>query len=99
MKIGDLELTEVDELEMSPPDYNFDLVRVWKDQNGVHWWGADSGCSCPSPYEDFNKIEDFTKLDNEHEFDKLKDHVSTSYEVESRSNFLNNVRDSLAGEK
>jgi hypothetical protein len=34
--------------------YEFDLYAVWKDQDGKFWYGSDSGCSCPSPFEDYD---------------------------------------------
>lgn len=33
--------------------YEFDMFVVWKklDDNTL-WWDTDSGCSCPSPFDD-----------------------------------------------
>lgn len=33
-------------------DYEFDMLVVWKEGRGKYWVGEDSGCSCPSPFED-----------------------------------------------
>ena len=40
--------------------YEFDMFTVWYDENGKLYWAADSGCSCPSPYEDYTSLD---KLD------------------------------------
>lgn len=33
--------------------YEFDWFVVWRDVNSGMWfWGDDSGCSCPTPFED-----------------------------------------------
>jgi hypothetical protein len=52
-----LELTAV--IELSEPDYSFDMLAIWKGESG-YYLGTDSGCSCPSPFEDFNGVEDLT---------------------------------------
>lgn len=33
--------------------YEFDIFCIWKklDDNTL-WWDSDSGCSCPSPFDD-----------------------------------------------
>lgn len=38
-------------------DYGFSMIVVWKDKDGKLYWASDSGCSCPSPFEDFYKID------------------------------------------
>ena len=36
--------------------YDFDMVVVWEDLNtGTLYWAADSGCSCPSPFESYDR--------------------------------------------
>lgn len=44
-------------------DYQFDMFAVWQDRDGVFYWAEDSGCSCPSPFENFTRLdyEDVTK--------------------------------------
>ena len=40
-------------------DYEFDMFVVWTD--GKHlFWATDSGCSCPSPFEDFRAVSDLS---------------------------------------
>ncbi len=33
-------------------DYSFDEERIGVNKDGKIFWGFDSGCSCPSPWED-----------------------------------------------
>lgn len=42
--------------------YEFDMVTVWEDESGALFWAADSGCSCPSPFEDYNSKDSLTPL-------------------------------------
>ncbi len=47
-KFGLTVIGEIDYGEM----YEFDKIVVWERSDGVYVWGADSGCSCPTPFED-----------------------------------------------
>jgi hypothetical protein len=40
----------VGEAELSDESYSFDLVGVWRAEDG-YYLGTDSGCSCPTPWE------------------------------------------------
>lgn len=48
------------EVELAEPCYSFDTLAVWKNKDGQFYLGTDSGCSCPSPFESYNGIEDLT---------------------------------------
>lgn len=48
--------------------YEFDMVAVWVHDDGRIFWGQDSGCSCPSPFEgcelkDLDQVESWAELD------------------------------------
>jgi len=45
-------------IELSEPLYSFDLLAVLRNDDG-YFLGTDSGCSCPSPWEN-HRAEDFT---------------------------------------
>lgn len=53
---GLVKLAEADLLE---PDHSFDIIAVWKDDEGLYL-GTDSGCSCPSPFESYGGRGDMT---------------------------------------
>lgn len=45
-------LRTIGEIEWSDGCYQFDLTVVWQDTaSGTLYFGDDSGCSCPSPFE------------------------------------------------
>lgn len=47
-------LTPVVEFELREPDYSFDTFKVWyHSESEKYYWARDSGCSCPSPFEDY----------------------------------------------
>lgn len=52
-------LTFIGEADLAEPDYSFDLVGVWKGEEG-YYLATDSGCSCPTPFEDYNDVSDLT---------------------------------------
>lgn len=47
-KHGLMMVAELDDPEAS---YSFDLLVVWQHEDGRLFYGTDSGCSCPSPFE------------------------------------------------
>jgi len=51
-------LSIVGEIVWSEPSWDFDFSVVWKSKRGEYWVGSDSGCSCPSPFEDFRGTND-----------------------------------------
>ena len=55
----DLEIVECFEEE---PDYSFDMFVIWRHKDGTIYVAQDSGCSCPSPFENFGSLEDLTKF-------------------------------------
>lgn len=56
---------EVDEFDLSSGSYEFDYVTVWQslEDKRAFYIGADSGCSCPSPFEGVQSLEDLERLD------------------------------------
>ena len=48
-------------VDFSDGCYQFDYCAVWKrDSDGQLFYGDDSGCSCPSPFETFNSVDQLT---------------------------------------
>jgi hypothetical protein len=54
------DLETVGEVEWTEPCWSFDLTVVWRDSTGMFYWGSDSGCSCPSPFESI-RLEDLER--------------------------------------
>lgn len=50
-------LTLLREIDLYERCYSFDLVVVWWHEDGTIYWGTDSGCSCPSPFEDITSLD------------------------------------------
>lgn len=48
-KLG-LELLSFDEPDMS---YEYNTLCFWKTENGLIFTASDSGCSCPTPFENY----------------------------------------------
>lgn len=55
-------LTVVGELNDPNASYSFDDFVVWQHTDGRLFYASDSGCSCPSPFEEISGIEDLTEL-------------------------------------
>ncbi len=68
----DLEIVDMIEDE---PDYDFDMFVVWKDKEGNLYYAEDSGCSCPSPFENINSVEQLDRIDENH-FDVFEEAVN-----------------------
>lgn len=50
----------VSDFDVADEPYQFDIVRVmFDDARGAYRIGRDSGCSCPSPFEDFTSDADW----------------------------------------
>lgn len=52
------------DLEPGDLSYEFDTFAVWRDTaTGGLYYAADSGCSCPSPFEWARSLGDLTRVD------------------------------------
>lgn len=58
-------LTIVGSISDPDADWSFDEFVVWQHSDGRLFYGSDSGCSCPSPFEDFHSLEDLTEITDE----------------------------------
>lgn len=48
----------IGDVEWENESYQFNMTGVWKNEQGF-WMADDSGCSCPSPFEDHKFPDDF----------------------------------------
>lgn len=47
--------------------YEFDTLIVFRDiESRDLYYAADSGCSCPTPFEGFTRLSDLTRIDPHH---------------------------------
>lgn len=84
--------------ELSEPSYSFDTVIVLKRLSDNTFWAAhDSGCSCPTPFEDRYFPGDFTQIKNwreikdfiaEYQYDSYDSSYSTDQIVEDTKNAM-----------
>ena len=91
----DYGLQEVAEISYTDGAYEFDLRVVWgHKETGKLYTARDSGCSCPSPFEDYRSLEALDDLgDGESviaEAKKQKGYHPRS--VEDTSYFIRSVR-------
>jgi hypothetical protein len=51
----------VGSVEWEDEPYQFNMTAVWRDrETGQLYWADDSGCSCPSPFEEFTSRDSLT---------------------------------------
>lgn len=73
--------------------YDFDDVVVFKHkESGCYYWAADSGCSCPTPFESYERVEDLEKLP-----ETLADFEKAVHEIygeksEEKMTFIQSIR-------
>jgi len=92
-----LDLEVIGDLEMSEPDYSFDTVVVWRHiPTGDLYWAQDAGCSCPTPFEDYNSLEQLTKLVSAN-LDEFAREISRCYQPEEARSLLRKVRKTMRG--
>ncbi len=89
-------LTPVCEIEWTEPNYSFDTTVIWKAVNGKLYTASDSGCSCPTPFEDYKKLSDLTVV-NKNVLDNLKLAMRKSDYIrpEAAQDFFYKIRDAL----
>ena len=77
------------------PCYDFDMVVVFRHEDTGHlYWAADSGCSCPSPFEDYHSLDSLTRLTSIDQLISPLDNIS-EFGLASGLKFLSTVREAL----
>jgi hypothetical protein len=73
----------VADIEWDDEAYQFNQTVIWKDKSGQLYYADDSGCSCPSPFEDYQDSSNLTKATRDeviaHLLSKSLDSYSYSY--------------------
>jgi hypothetical protein len=89
------DLVPLGQIDMHEPNYDFDIVAVWRHApTGELYWARDSGCSCPSPFEDYTSLDKLTKLSPEG-YEEFKRETESCYQPGERATLLRKVRDAL----
>jgi hypothetical protein len=55
-------LRVVDSLDEPGMSYEFHTLCVWQHTSGKLYWAEDSGCSCPTPFENYQNVGDLNHL-------------------------------------
>ena len=93
----------------SHPDlsWEFEMVIVLRHkETGDLYWAQDSGCSCPSPFEDFTSFADLgppLTLENFEAFEAAISDIgdygeNEGYDKVNKQQFIQDVRRKLRGE-
>lgn len=67
------DLKLVEELEEDDMSYAYNIFVVYQHADGRLFYAQDGGCSCPSPFEDYNSLDDLTPITkaNEYQFAEI----------------------------
>ncbi len=89
-------LVKVAEAELDGESYQFHIRIVWKAADGKFYTASDSGCSCPTPFEDIRGLDDLTLLDKNllNEI-KIELRQSTALSPAEAQEFLYKIRDAI----
>lgn len=71
----------VGEIEFSDGCYQFDTRVIWKNEKGEFFTARDSGCSCPTPFEDYNAMSDLETPTIKMLMDEISKELSNGYSV------------------
>lgn len=92
------DLTLIGEIE--PPDlsYEFAIMAFWKHKDGKVYAGYDSGCSCPSPFEEtaFEYLEVVSSLEAAKRMIDGYDSSYLPYRFEDKAELLKEIAEALA---
>lgn len=93
-KVGVIPVAEYD---LYGKAYEFTLVVVWRDADGNLWGAHDSGCSCPTPFEDHAWPTDFTEIRSRRDVETLIEQANEGYRAAAQpaTEFLCKVDEAL----
>lgn len=89
-------LAVVAEIEYSDRDFVFDTRVVWQavDQP-VYYTARSSGCSCPTPFEEFGSLAELDRLDIKALESEVREELASEYGTitpEEAAPFLERIR-------
>ena len=85
----------IDILENSS-HHDFDTHMVWRHQDGTFYWGHDSGCSCPTPFEDYQIGDGLLELTDFPSFSDMIMNYEGKSTMGERMKFLQEVEKELS---
>ena len=86
------DLRPVAEIELDHESWQFNIVCVWQHtKTGEFYMGQDSGCSCPSPFEDYTSLDKLDRL----VYDDLEKWVKSAVNQNEMADFLKKVRQAI----
>lgn len=80
----DFGLTIVASVDWLDGGYEYDMTVVWVDENGQYYWGNSSGCSCTSPFEMDNSVDDLKKATKFQCIEYLQSRLAETYFYSTR---------------
>ncbi len=74
-------LEQVASIDYSSGSYEFDERIVWfHKESGKFYMARDSGCSCPSPFENYDSLEKLSPFNLEELENEVKEETRAKYE-------------------
>lgn len=88
------ELDVVVSLDDPNASYDFDTFVVWRHKKtGELYYGQDSGCSCPSPFEGISRIEELSRLGDLPSFEReLEAWADRYFDAQVVSDVIDKIR-------
>jgi hypothetical protein len=88
----------IDQLDERDLSYMFNMVVAWKhEESGKVYVARDSGCSCPSPFEDCTSLDKLDEITKE-SFEELRKELLSEdegFNIADVKGFLNEVEAAL----
>lgn len=93
-------LEQVAQIDYSSGCYEFDYRVVWRHkETGMLYTAKDAGCSCPSPFESFNSLDDLERFSLDDLKAEVQKEISSGfYPGDDPAEFLDKIRKLAAGE-
>ncbi len=88
-----LDLTQVAMIDFSDGNYQFDYRVVWRHKSGKLYTARDSGCSCPSPFENYSKLKDLERANIKELIEEArKEQKSGYYSGDNPADYVEELR-------
>lgn len=75
-------LSKIGEIAEPLGGYEFHIVCVWEDAFGKLYWAASSGCSCPTPFDEYRSITMLNVADSR-TYPDLESYLNSTQELDA----------------